>query len=76
MTQLAATARILTRWHKRAAHLAGSRLPASSKKMTQEPGRPIRSGKNRRSKARETEAEAEREMGVGGPYKSEDAGER
>jgi hypothetical protein len=55
---------------------AGSRLTATSKEMTQEPGRPIRSVENRRPQARETGAEAECEVGVGGPHKSEDAGER
>jgi hypothetical protein len=44
--------------------------------MTQEPGRPIRSVANRRPKARETGAEAECVVGVGGPYRSDDAGER
>lgn len=76
MTQLAATASSITRWHRMAAHLAGSRLTARSKRRTQEPGRPIRSVKNRRPKARETEAEAECAMGVGGLRRSEDTRER
>jgi hypothetical protein len=76
LTQLAATASPITRWHRMAAHLAGSRWTADSKKMTQEPGRPIRSVESRRPKARETKAWAECVVGVGGPHKSEDAGER
>ena len=51
-------------------------MTTRSKKMTQEPGRPIRSVESRRLKARETKAEAECVVGVGGPHKSEDAGER
>lgn len=66
----------LTRWHRRAAYLAGSRWAARSKEMIQEPGRPIRSVESRRPKARETKAGAECEVGVGGPHTSEDAGER
>ena len=76
LTQLAATVSTLTRWHMRAAHPAGSRWTACSKKMTQEPGRPIRSVESRRPKARETEAGAECVVGVGGPNMSDDAGER
>ena len=58
------------------AYSAGSRYAARSKKMTQEPGRPVRSVENRRPKTRETEVWAECVAGVGGPYTSEDAGER
>ena len=76
MIQLAATASSITRWHRMAAHLVGSWLAARSKKMTQEPGRPIRSVESRRPKARETKAGAECVVGVGGPHKSNDAGER
>jgi len=55
---------------------AGSLYTACPKKMTQEPGRPVRSVENRRPKARETKAWAECVAGVGGPYRSCDAGER
>src|SRR5262249_38130198 len=58
------------------AHSAGVRWGADSKEATQEHGRPPRSVENRRPEARETRAEAECEVGVGGTYRSDDAGER
>jgi len=68
--------RALTQWHKRAEHEAGSRCAARSKKMTQKPGRPVRSVESRRPKARETKAWAECVAGVGGPHTSDEAEER
>jgi len=61
---------VLSRWHMRTRHEAGSRSMARTKKMTQQPERPVRSVESRRPKARETKAWAECVAGVGGPHRS------
>jgi len=64
------SSQVLSRWHMRTRHEAGSRSTARTKKMTQQPERPVRSVESRRPKARETKAWAECVAGVGGPHRS------
>src|SRR5262252_5294652 len=74
---LKTTSPLITRWHRMAATSAGSWCTARLKKMTQQPGIPVRSVET-------PEAEDEGDQSLGrhasreseGPYTSDDAGER
>src|SRR5882672_4931099 len=61
---------------RRAVHQAGSETAARSKRMTQQPGRPLSLRMFGRWLARETEEAVDGGRGVGGSRTSEEVGER